>query len=61
MTRTHVSCGGILIQVQDEANLAVTRRDFLAYFASLGFERQVKICQDDLALRFRLPSNLAQA
>ncbi len=34
MTLTHVSCGGILIQVQDEADLAVARRDFLAYLAS---------------------------
>ncbi|MHB1091382.1 hypothetical protein [Thiobacillus sp.] len=62
MTRTHVSpSGGILIQVQDEVGLAVARRDFLAYIASFERHHQVETCQEGLALRFRLLSNLAQA
>ena len=61
MTRIHVSRGGILIQVQDEANLAVARRDFLTYLASLELDGQVETCQEGLGLRFHLPSNLTQA
>ncbi len=61
MTRIHASCGGILIQVQDAANMPVARRDFLTYLASLELDGQVEICQEGLDLRFRLPSNLTQA
>lgn len=61
MTHTHVSPGGILIQAQDEAGLAVARRDFLAYIASLERHRQVETCREGLALRFRLLPNLAHA
>jgi len=61
MTRIHVSRGGILIQVQDAANLAVARRDFLTYLASLELDGQVETCQEGLDLRFHLPSNLTQA
>src|SRR3569833_1600763 len=61
MTRIHVSRGGILIQVQDAANLAVARRDFLTYLASLELDGQVETCQEGLDLRFYLPSNLTQA
>src|SRR3569832_661905 len=61
MTRIHVSRGGILIQVQDAANLAVARRDFLTYLASLELDGQVETCQEGLDLRFHLPSNHTQA
>lgn len=61
MTRIHVSRGGILIQVQDAANLAVARRDFLTYLGSLELDGQVETCQEGLDLRFHLPSNLTQA